>query len=296
MAYRIDVPERLARELRQIATRELQSAIESLRDQKEGRDVAIHRCRKSLKKVRALLRLVRKEIGDDIYRAENTRLRDIAASMSAMRDSDVLIGTLVSLRQWADARLAPDELVALSSAIQKSREFDAGTTPDDAITKAIDNLELAVDRAARWPIERNRFLVIEGGIKRSYRSGRRGYARILEDPIEENLHEWRKQVKYLWYMCRLLSRALERSHKNLVEDLDSLAGLLGKDRDLELLRARALQMAPEAGSPTVIRLIDERRAELQEAAKSLGSRLYNRKPKAFVKRVREDWEEFRAKG
>lgn len=53
-------------------------------------DVA-HDVRKRCKTVRALLRLIRDEVGKDVYRRENRALRDAARALSPVRDAAVLI-------------------------------------------------------------------------------------------------------------------------------------------------------------------------------------------------------------
>ena len=45
-------------------------------------DKAVHEARKDMKKLRAVLRLTRPELGGKIYRRENTRFRDVALSLS----------------------------------------------------------------------------------------------------------------------------------------------------------------------------------------------------------------------
>ncbi|NIS31707.1 MAG: CHAD domain-containing protein, partial [Actinobacteria bacterium] len=59
-------------------------------------DGGIHDARKKLKRLRALLRLVRDDIGDSAYHNENVVLRDTARTLAGMRDAGVLRTTLVS--------------------------------------------------------------------------------------------------------------------------------------------------------------------------------------------------------
>ena len=294
MAYRIDMAEPLADGLGRIAVEQLEAAIRNLRLPEDQRTVGVHRCRKSVKKTRALLRLVRAEIGEDLYRSENATLRDIAAGLSAMRDADVMVETLTALREWAGERLQVSDIAALRRTLLEAQAALAGTPTDGgAAQHAIDGLESALERARLWPIERNRFIVVEGGIKRTYRSGRKGYARALEDPTGDAMHEWRKQVKYLWYMTRILAGAVGDAGARLVEDLDRLAALLGDGRDLALLRAAALATEGIFEDARIVETIDIRRAELQEEAMSLGSRLYNPKPKSFTRMIRDGWNAWR---
>src|ERR1041384_5148276 len=60
-------------------------------------DEATHDARKRTKKLRALLRLVRPELGDDVYRRENRALRDASRRLSGVRDAWVLVEALDDL-------------------------------------------------------------------------------------------------------------------------------------------------------------------------------------------------------
>ena len=74
----------------------------------------VHDVRKRLKKVRAVLRLIREELGEKTYRRENDRVRESAQPLCDIRDAQVLIETLdkltripshdLSLRACADFR------------------------------------------------------------------------------------------------------------------------------------------------------------------------------------------------
>src|SRR5262249_11482283 len=60
-------------------------------------DEDVHRARRSLKKARAALRLMRPGITDAQYRGLNATLRDAARPLSQVRDSKVLLDTLRGL-------------------------------------------------------------------------------------------------------------------------------------------------------------------------------------------------------
>ena len=61
-------------------------ALDELRGQSDStREEAVHEARKDMKKLRALLRLVRGELGDRVYGAENTCFRDTARGFSHAR-------------------------------------------------------------------------------------------------------------------------------------------------------------------------------------------------------------------
>ena len=96
--------EAAAEGMRRIAAGRAQKAIEELRSAARGEEPAksIHSTRKDLKKLRALLRLVRGELGEDLYRSENERYREVGQSLSATRDAQVKAETLRSLLEHSE--------------------------------------------------------------------------------------------------------------------------------------------------------------------------------------------------
>ena len=57
----------------------------------------MHEARKDMKKLRALLRLARGELGEEIFGRENACFRDAARELAGTRDADVMLETLDAL-------------------------------------------------------------------------------------------------------------------------------------------------------------------------------------------------------
>ena len=107
----------------------------------------------------------------------------------------------------------------------------------------------------------------------------------LASPTTENLHDWRKRVKDLWYQQRLLEETWPGVMKAQAKEAKKLSKLLGEDHDLAVL-AETLRTDPE-----LTRFADEfepviakRRKKLLKRSRKLGRRVYAEKPKAFAKR------------
>ena len=66
---------------------------------------AVHEARKDLKKIRSAIRLVRKSLGDELYRRENNHYRDIGRELSGFRDAEVLVETLDGLQERFGERI-----------------------------------------------------------------------------------------------------------------------------------------------------------------------------------------------
>src|SRR5262245_49812018 len=79
------------------ATRQLNKALKALgRETKTSRsqDASVHTARKRLKEVRALLRLIRSELGETVFNQNNRDLRDVARPLSELRDATALLKAL----------------------------------------------------------------------------------------------------------------------------------------------------------------------------------------------------------
>jgi CHAD domain-containing protein len=139
--------------------------------------------------------------------------------------------------------------------------------------------------------------LIAPGLHRSYRRGRKRLRAVKEDASVTNLHELRKRVKDLWYQVRLIREADSEMLGSLADHAHDLSDHLGDDHDLALLRdevqRRADAFAGASDQRHLLEQIDTRRGELQFAAISLAERIYDDKPKKFIKRLRKCWEAWR---
>jgi CHAD domain-containing protein len=294
MSYRIVPGEPAADEVRRVARGRIDHAIDELRGNSESsRAQAVHEARKDIKKLRALLRLVRGELGDEVYAHENSCFRDTARQLSGVRDADVMILTLADLeRRYGEL---PGAARRLRPALVAHRfRVSAGSTRP-ATQTAIDTLTAARERVDEWPLEGEGFELFEEGLARGYRRGRKAYRRARQLPSAEHVHEWRKRVKDLWYHVSLLEGAWKPVMSALADEAHELSDRLGDEHDVSVLIEWAHRHAGALnGADPMLRGFDaigeSRRRELQAEAFSYGSRLYADKPSAFVARIRGWWE------
>ena len=136
--------------------------------------------------------------------------------------------------------------------------------------------------------------MLEAGLGRSYRDGRAALKRVRAEDSAENVHEFRKRAKDLWYQLRLLRDAWPGLLGPTAEEAHELTELLGDHHDLAVLAedldARAGLVAGREEFQT---LIARRQAQLLGAALELGERLYAEKPKPFLRRLRGYWRAWR---
>ena len=97
-AYSLEIGEPVPNEIARIARGRIDDALDELSGATESSpEDAVHGARKDMKKLRALLRLVRGEIGEKVYRHEMATFRDAGRELSGVRDADVMLATLESL-------------------------------------------------------------------------------------------------------------------------------------------------------------------------------------------------------
>jgi CHAD domain-containing protein len=290
MAYRLDLEEEPTASLRRAAREQLEAAADGLGEHHEEDPVsAVHDARKRLKKSRSALRLARPAMDRTANREENTLLRDRGRAMSGTRDADVMVETIDKLSN----RFAGQAPAALFDSVRDrlaERAEAARTDPGDLREHAGELRELAA-RVEQWPAQELSFETFAEALTRSYKRGRRAFERADTEPADENLHEWRKRVKDLWYQLRLLGDVWPGVMKAEAREAKQLSRLLGDDHDLAVLAERIendaeLTDAPAADGERLHELLAHRRAELLEQARALGRRLYAEPPKAFGRRMR----------
>src|SRR5947209_19164592 len=104
MSYQLKHRETLGENLRRICRQQIEGAIAVAKDEKKPNDTPVHETRKHLKKARAALRLVRKEIGGGLYRENDHCLRDVARLISDIRDAEVRLQTVRELKSITERR------------------------------------------------------------------------------------------------------------------------------------------------------------------------------------------------
>ena len=302
----ISTREPLARGLRRVTVEQFDDALAVLRD--EPPDIAVHEVRKSIKRLRAVLRLVRPALGPR-FKPEDDILRDIARVLAPYRDAHVRAVSLEGIRERFDAQLRPSafEDIGYRLVDQRDRQF---ADPGEDFRTVAYALRSARARYAAWPVDevsaraygmapiRHRFGAVEGGVARSYARSRDQMQTARRHPGADNFHDWRKQSKYLRHQLEVLVPLFPEVVGGYAAALARLGDVLGEEHDLaELLRFLAAhrEVAPDARERALlVALIQHRRAELQTIALSLGNRIHAESPARFVGRLARYWEEWDA--
>lgn len=292
MSYRFKRHESLAPGFERVAREELEGAISDL-----GADTGtsphsegIHDARRRLKKLRALLRLMRPALGDGLYRRDNATARDAGRNLSPARDAAVQLATLDRLLDVCAEREA-EKLAPLRRRIagEKAR-LDRAGLKEAAVNAVIFRLRAMLDGLKAAPAQDDAALVCES-LRRAYRRARRALPTAKADASDENLHTLRKRVKALYYQLQLLRRVAPKRCKRLLWKLDRLGDDLGLDHDLAVL-ANALTPDPAIDEEALAKLreqIESQRRKLQRKTFSIAKEVFDKKPSAWLKPFARAW-------
>jgi CHAD domain-containing protein len=296
-SYRLRTEESPANGLRRVALGRAVKALERLAGAgDDGLAEAIHGARKDLKKLRAVLRLTREELGKKLYKAENRRYRDAGRLLSESRDAEVKLETLAALRRRFEGDFPRQEAASWEGALELERDEVANAAQGETakrIDRALEAIEEGRDRIRTWPLETSSWKLVEPGLSRSYRQGRQAMKRTLAKPKARNVHEWRKRTKDLWYQLRIVQAAWPQLLGETADQVHELADLLGDHHDLAVL-AEDLDRREDIGAREALEpLIARRQQELLDGALDLGRRIYAEKPKAFRRRLARYWSAWR---
>jgi len=290
-AFALRPGEPFQKDVGRIVRRQLDKALRDLCRLGATADEAIHNVRKRFKRVRAVLRLVRDELGDRLYQYENEALRDAAAAFSEVRNARVLVDAVEKLRQRG-SDIAPAAFDALERFL-KARQCDV----HDRLARnveAMDELREAIEngrsRAVNWPLPRDGRRAIRRGLRRTCKAGCRALEDAEKETTSEHLHECRKQAKYLYHQVQMLERVASPAVIKLAEQLHELEQKLGDDHDLGMLRVEVAACVA-AGLPDVnerlLALIDDWRKELQGECLRRAQKIYREDSAVLRHRFRD---------
>ena len=299
MAFRFDPAERIRDEVPRCAREQLDEAVRQLSEGvKSDPAKAVHEARKAVKKNRALLRFARGAVPREQRRSENAALRGAARGLSGVRDAEVMVGTIDRLSDTFAGQVPERTFSAVRKKLDEARQAHRAAAVDTALhSDAVEDLGAALLRVEEWRLERGGWRALKPGLTETYRRGRKAFRRAQDEPTLRNLHEWRKQVKDLWYELRLLQPVCGPVVQGQAKEAGELSDLLGDDHDLGVLSQTVAEMSDELALDTeaLEALIEHRRGELQLEAMFAGGRLYAERRKAFVRRIHSYWRAGRAR-
>jgi CHAD domain-containing protein len=261
----------------------------------------VHEARKAIKRMRALARLLRDELGEHEFSRVNASLRSAGRRLGGARDAEVRLATLRELIERHPHALAPSQGSSNGSGPRREgirrleeqlRHERLNSSQPSDIDEVLADIAAMRDQLARWSLVDIDFGTLSPGLRRVYREGRQRYARCAREHghDEQDVHDWRKRVKSLYYALDMLGAKKAKGARRAARRADRLGDLLGSEHDLWMLCAYVEEHPEAFGADTaakdeLLKRIEQRRRHLRKRALSLGARLYKRKPGRFTRRI-----------
>lgn len=279
--------------VRRICCERIEAALKCLR--RKNHFDGVHDVRREIKKLRAILRLVRGEIGKKIYRKHTHVLREAAAHLTTMRDAQVKLNALGGLTKHFGRQLPKQPFSGIKKALRHNcREQERKLLKQNSLRAVEKILKKFRKRIGDLQIESDGWTAIGPGLKKSYCRGREAFETVRADPSPENFHEWRKRVKDLWLQLRLLCPASPKKLRSMTDELESPGNFLGDDHDLFLLAEFVVvNISGCRNAPLLEKLICRRQKELRTSALKVGKKIYLETPKQFCTRAGNYWKLWR---
>jgi CHAD domain-containing protein len=289
MPYRFKIDEPVEKGFRRIAREQLDAALHEL-SAPEVHPKSVHECRKALKRLRALVRLVGPTLGKNKARRRIKALGEIARLLAARRDQTVMTDTVAKLTSEIGADGAP-ALAPLRAHLANISKDTSQFLAADCAAKARLLLLRETKKFSRASLSKRGFSALEAGLEKSYRHARKSVQIAYGEPSDETVHTLRKSVQWHWRQMSLLARAWPDEFAVRVDAARELSQILGDDHDLAMLisaTAKAEDISYD-DKEIIIELCLRRQQTLRAAAEYRAERLFAEPTKTFMKRMAAYW-------
>src|SRR5215510_11445411 len=121
MGYRLKDNEGFSHGIKRIVHEQIDESLDNLKPTTRNKDEAIHDARVGIKKVRAVLRLVRDSLDLKTYQEEDLLYRDVNRTLSKVRDSAAMLEVIDKLVEHFSEQLSKDAFANVRVELQHSK-------------------------------------------------------------------------------------------------------------------------------------------------------------------------------
>lgn len=263
---------------------EAQAAMQSER----GTKVVIHDFRKAMKRWRAFLRLLDREV---VAAARELRMqaRDLARELAPARDVQAALDAFADLRH-CDSALPPRSVSAMSTRIESRRQAENGAVSADIRDHIAAYLARADAALSAFPTGNMDVRDLAAALARSYGRARKLVPRDWAAASAEELHELRQRVVIHRYQIEIVQPLWPRYIRVTAGEAQRLRERLGHYQDLVVLEALTAPRGELARwRSRLVPLISERKQAHATAAAHNAGRLFAERPRALQRKLVELW-------
>jgi CHAD domain-containing protein len=239
MAYRLKPYKPFTSQFRSVAEDQLTKAIGYLEEHPKGPHEAVHDARKRFKRVRALYRLVQAD-APEFRDRENARIRDIARTLSAVRDATALVETIEYLLSFTGSKEEKAALQAARNVLAKRRDRIAHEEHDlpAKMTAAVEGCREAIaalDALELSDSPHKTAIRLGKAWKKQLKKAHAAVTACDQHAGAETYHDLRKRGQAYWMHLSLLRDVWPTAMLAKQSNAKALVDLLGHEHDLSVL-------------------------------------------------------------
>lgn len=215
--------------LHRLLTQLVQQSARDIHKVPKWEEQGIHSLRKRMKKLQAMLHLAKPVAPQPTLKKALRDVRNLKNILSRQRDA--LVMAKVAHKLGAPEPSAPAHAELTDTNVQMAVALSEQLLVD------IGLLDLS---QLNWEM-------VAAAYTKCYKASRKAWQKAQDDPSPENLHEWRKKVKRLYYQSTALEPWLH--HPKRLHRTRKLGSLLGDCHDLDVFTdsARSGRIHPPPG-------------------------------------------------
>lgn len=292
MAFQLDPAKTLSENVHKLGAAQTDAVLKRLAvKSKQAR--AVHEARKTMKRLRALLRLIRPALDKKTFTANEKRLKEIGRSLAGARDIQSMLECIARL-EAADPEAAKEPVgIALKSLLLARRQEADREVLGKSGASLRKELRQVRKAFAELQVDGDGADIIRASIRKDYAAAMDAYHHAYDTGKDETFHEWRKLVQRNWRQLLLIEAgwpSMIRPHINIMHEL---ADALGDDHDLYMLAERVSDANKALGNrkqvDAYLTLCRKRQDALRIRAALLGERLFSEKPSSIAARLAAYW-------
>lgn len=286
MSFELNLAQSPAENVHRILTEEVNFIEAQMQATGDARHLAVHMTRKRFKRIRAVLRLIRDEIGEAVYQEENYFYRDASRLLSPVRDSAVLVDLFTKL-VTSDHDAGAYTAVINNWLSEQHKVISAHLLDEvDVLAEVARLMADAHPRIANLNIPAQSFTAFTTGTQYIYKQAQIELQHAYTSENAEQFHNWRKQVKYLWHAVEILHPLQPEISATLETELHLLSDGLGEAHDLfvlrELLQTEAPHLTQHERVQRFLQELYEKQIALEQAQRPFTDKLFSPTPTQFI--------------
>lgn len=236
---------------------------------KDRRHDGVHRVRKAIRSLRAVLALAQETLGESAAPIDRA-LQQLARSLSTLRDSHVAVATARSLATGAEKQAWLDIAGRLDTRCEQRLAHTL--TQDRGFAKRRARLARISEALAALPWNRVERRSLEHALVEGELRVAKAERKAKKEMTAKRLHRWRRRVRRLRMQVdamrrvEVCSKPLRKMQQERVGQLKKRTDLLGRRQDLEVLAQLLPQVSEASNRDALRRRLQQEIAELDASA------------------------------